>query len=98
MSGTDPAPAIELRLPPGVRDACGGRAAVSYPARDVAGLLAALRERHPEAYRRLCDEQGRLRQHLGAFVNETPLRALRGLETQLSAGDVVTILPAVSGG
>jgi molybdopterin converting factor small subunit len=35
---------------------------------------------------------------LNVYVNADNIRDLRGLETTLAAGDVLTFLPAVSGG
>jgi molybdopterin converting factor small subunit len=39
-----------------------------------------------------------VRRHLNVFVNSDNVRDLDGVNTTLKAGDVVTILPAVSGG
>ncbi|PYR50815.1 MAG: molybdopterin synthase sulfur carrier subunit [Acidobacteria bacterium] len=50
------------------------------------------------ADRNVCDETGTLRRHLNVFVNSDNVRDLDGVDTRLSPGDVVTILPAVSGG
>ena len=49
-------------------------------------------------YRNVCDETGTVRRHLNVFVNSDNVRDLDGVDTTLDAGDVVTILPAVSGG
>jgi molybdopterin converting factor small subunit len=47
---------------------------------------------------KVCDERGEPRQHINVFVNDDHVRAREGLATPLAAGDLVTILPAVSGG
>jgi len=39
-----------------------------------------------------------LRRHVGLFLNVSHVRDLEGFDTPLSPGDVITILPAVSGG
>jgi len=49
-------------------------------------------------YRNVCDESGKVRKHLNVFVNSDNVRDLNGVDTALMPGDVVTILPAVSGG
>ena len=49
-------------------------------------------------YRNVCDETGTVRRHLNVFVNSDNVRDLDGIDTTLTPGDVVTILPAVSGG
>ena len=52
----------------------------------------------PRLYRNVCDETGAVRRHLNVFVNSDNVRDLDGVDTTLTPGDVVTILPAVSGG
>jgi molybdopterin synthase sulfur carrier subunit len=49
-------------------------------------------------YRNVCDETGAVRRHLNIFVNDENVRDLAGLHTVLKGGDVITIVPAVSGG
>ena len=38
------------------------------------------------------------RRHLNLFVNSDNVRDLDGVDTMLTPGDTITILPAVSGG
>ena len=49
-------------------------------------------------YRNVCDETGKVRRHLNVFVNSNNVCDLDGVDTMLTPGDVITILPAVSGG
>jgi MoaD family protein len=67
-------------------------------ATDVRHALDQLERDHPELYRNICDETGKVRQHLNVFVNTENVRELSGLDTKLAPGDELTILPAVSGG
>jgi molybdopterin converting factor small subunit len=53
---------------------------------------------HPALYRSICDETGKVRRHVNLFLNTSHVRDREGLDTALSPGDVLTILPAVSGG
>ncbi len=92
------APEVAVVVPAAVREFCDGRAELRLVGGDVRALLAELGRVHPEVHRRLCDERGDPRLHISVFVNEDHVRALRGLDTELTAGDVVSILPAVSGG
>ncbi len=61
-------------------------------------MLAELERRYPKLHRSICDETGALRRHINLFVNIHHMRDRDGLATQLAAGDVVTIMTAVSGG
>ncbi len=65
---------------------------------NVRAALEELERSHPELYRSVCDETGAVRRHIGLFVNKHHLRDRDGLDTALAPGDVLTILPAVSGG
>ena len=98
-----PVPEIRVMIPAALKSFCNGRAAawqseVTVPANDVRELLGELARRHPEVHLRLCDERGEPRPHINVFVNHDHVRARAGLDTPLAPGDVVTILPAVSGG
>jgi MoaD family protein len=43
-------------------------------------------------------ENGELRRFVNIYVNDEDVRFSGGLDTAISAGDTVTILPAVAGG
>ena len=96
-------PEVRVTIPQELRSLCGGaapsrRGEICIRAHDVRGLLAELGRRHPQVHVRLCDERGEPRPHINVFVNDDHVHAREGLATPLTAGDLVTILPAVSGG
>ena len=64
----------------------------------VGEALDALPRSHPGLRERLRDERGRIREHLNVFHNEEEIRRLQGEATPLRDGDVVHVMPAVSGG
>jgi molybdopterin converting factor small subunit len=64
----------------------------------VRAALAELQRQYPSLYRNICDETGKVRRHVNLFVNTSHVRDREGLDTPLAAGDVLTVLPAVSGG
>lgn len=92
------APAVTLCVPGALRDCCAGVAELPLAAHTVRELLDALACAQPLLHRNVCDETGAVRRHLNVFVNAEHMRYLDGLDTLLQPGDVVTILPAVSGG
>jgi molybdopterin converting factor small subunit len=91
-------PAITLHVPGPLREYCAGAAELSISAPTVAAVLKDLERSQSSLYRNICDETGTVRRHLNVFVNSDNVRDLDGVETPLAPGDVVTILPAVSGG
>ncbi len=91
-------PVITIHLPGPLRPYCGGVSRLSVAAGTVRAALEHLQRNQAALYRNLCDETGALRRHLNVFVNSENVRDLQGVETALTAGDVLTFLPAVSGG
>ena len=89
---------ITVRIPPGLRADCKGASELPLSASNVREALAQLERSHPSLYRGICDETGAVRRHVNLFVNTTHVRDREGLDTALVPGDVVMILPAVSGG
>ena len=90
--------AITVRVPAALRACCEGASELSLSAPSVRAALEQLERRHPSLHRSICDETGAVRRHVNLFVNTSHVRDLQGLDTALAPGDVVTILPAVSGG
>jgi sulfur-carrier protein len=89
---------ITVFVPSPLRAQSGGAAELSLSAASVRAALEELERSHPTLYRSICDETGKVRRHVNLFVNKHHVRDREGLDTTLAPGDVLTILPAVSGG
>jgi molybdopterin synthase sulfur carrier subunit len=89
---------VTIHIAGPLRAYCGGASQLSIPAHTVREALEQLERNQSALYRSICDETGVVRRHLNVFVNADHVRDLDGIETVLSAGDVISILPAVSGG
>ena len=94
----DVTPTVTVHVHGALRACCGGATQLSMSAHTVRAVLDDLEQSQSALYRNLCDETGAVRRHLNVFVNSDNVRDLEGLDTMLKAGDVITILPAVSGG
>ena len=92
------APTVTIHVFGQLREYCGGKSQLSVSAHTVRAALEDLEQSQSALYRNLCDETGTVRKHLNVFVNSDNVRDLDGIDTALTPGDVVTILPAVSGG
>jgi len=90
--------AIEVRIPTILRTYTGGEKAVEASGGTLAGLIEALEGDHPGIKDRLVEESGELRRFVNVYVNDEDVRFTGSLETPLSDGDQVVILPAVAGG
>ena len=89
---------IKVCVPAPLRPYCGGASELGLAALNVRAALEELEHRHPSLYRNVCDETGAVRRHINLFVNTAHVRDREGLDTALMPGDILTILPAVSGG
>jgi len=89
---------ITVHIPGALRAYCDGACEITLSAASVRAALAQLEQTRPALYRSVCDETGAVRRHVNLFVNTADVRDRNGLDTELVPGDVLTILPAVSGG
>jgi sulfur-carrier protein len=89
---------VRVRIPAPLRSVTQGESEVSVEGASVADVLGHLETRFPEMRPRLRDEAGELRRFVNLYVNGEDIRFLSGLETSLSSGDEMSIIPAVAGG
>jgi molybdopterin synthase sulfur carrier subunit len=89
---------IRVHVPSMLRNSCEGASELPLSAESVRDALQQIEKRYPPLYRSICYETGAVRRHVNLFVNADHIRDLQGLDTALRPGDVIAILPAVSGG
>lgn len=89
--------AIEVRIPTILRNLTDGAKAVEGKGGTLDELFADLDARHPGLRDRLVDAKG-LRRFVNVYLNDEDVRFLNGLDTEVTDGDAVTVLPAVAGG
>ncbi len=87
-----------MKLHGAFREFAGGARSAPVDAIDVASALSALVARFPSLSERMRDEHGKMREHVNIFANDEDMRYLDGERTPLKDGDIVHIVPAVSGG
>jgi molybdopterin converting factor small subunit len=71
---------------------------VSVDGSTLRDVLTALDAAHPGFAAKLLDEQGNLHKFVNVFVADDDVRYLKGLDTPVSGGQTVSIVPAVAGG
>ncbi|MBI3179760.1 MAG: MoaD/ThiS family protein [Deltaproteobacteria bacterium] len=94
----DPGTHITVQVPGPLRAYCAGARELSVSAANVQAALLDLERRYPTLYAGVCHETGAVRRHINLFVNSNNVRDLQGVDTPLAPGDVLIILPSVSGG
>jgi len=91
-------PAVTVKLPTQLRDAVGGQSTLQASGDTVGEVLDSVFEAHDELRERLSDGDGALRRFVNVYVSGEDIRFGDGLETPVSEGAEVQILPAVAGG
>ncbi|MGH3098639.1 MAG: MoaD/ThiS family protein [Streptosporangiales bacterium] len=89
--------AIDVRIPTILRPQTGGEKSVNGSGDTLAALLDDLESRHPGLRERLVDDGG-LRRFVNIYRGDEDVRFIGGLQTPLSDGDTIVVLPAVAGG
>ena len=84
--------AVTVKIPAQLRASTGGEPEAEADGSTVGEVLDSLFEQFAELRERICDD-GDLRRFVNVYVGGEDIRFLSGLETEVSDGDDVTILP-----
>ncbi len=90
--------AITVRVPTPLRRITNGQGEVQVQASTIKEAIERLEEAYPGFKERLVDEQGEVRRFVNLYLNDEDIRFLKGLDTELKDGDVLSIVPAIAGG
>jgi molybdopterin converting factor small subunit len=89
---------VTVRLPSQLRVLVGGAAEVAVEATTVRDAIWAVEALYPGLATRVLDDNGQLRRFVNVFVADEDVRFLDGLDTPLTGGQTVSLVPAVAGG
>jgi MoaD family protein len=81
-----------------LRPQTGGNPEVEASGSNVGEVLRSLTAEHPDTESQLFGPEGDLNRYVNVYLNDEDVRVLEGLETTVSDGDTVVILPAMAGG
>jgi MoaD family protein len=87
-----------VRIPPVLRPKTGGQPEVEAGGATVGEVLRTLTSEHPDTEGQLFGAEGELNRYVNVYLNDEDVRVLDGLDTSVSNGDTVVILPAMAGG
>jgi MoaD family protein len=90
--------AVEVRVPTILRKYTDGEKRVEGTGKTVREVIEDLESRHPGVRSAVVTEGGELHRFINMYVNDEDVRFMGSLETPVSDGDVISILPAVAGG
>jgi sulfur-carrier protein len=90
---------IVVKIPAPLRPLTQGQSEVTVEKADTVGAAVEdLSRRYPGLRERLLDDRGALRRYVNIFRNDEDIRHGKSLQTSLSEGDKLTIVPAIAGG
>jgi len=88
---------IRVQIPTPMREQVGGKAEVEVTGATVKAALDDLLRQFPAIGPKLFDN-GKLRPYINVFVNDEDIRYLDEMDTKITDGVIVALIPAVAGG
>jgi MoaD family protein len=88
----------KILIPTPLRQFAGKQDSVDLKGATVGDVLHALTTQYSDLRRHLYTDEGKLRSFVNVYVNDDDIRYLEQLDTKVTDGDVISILPAVAGG
>lgn len=88
----------KVRIPTPLRQLSAGKDVLEINGGTLQQCIDTLETDYPGFRDRLCDESGQIRRFVNVFINGEDVRFLNGVNTDIKAGDEISIVPAVAGG
>lgn len=89
---------VSVLIPTPLRRFTNGESRLQLSGTNLGEVLDALDREYPGVGERVRDEAGQIRRFVNVFVNGTNVRDASGIDTALSPGDEIGIIPAMAGG
>ena len=89
---------VNVRIPTPLRKLTKEQDVVSGDGGTLLACINGLDAEYPGLRDRIFDETGELRRFVNVYINGEDVRFQQGVQTELKAGDEVSIVPAVAGG
>ena len=90
--------AVKVKIPTMMRARSGGEPVVEGEGTTVREVLKDLEGRYPGLTSGIVTDEGSLHRFVNLYVNDEDVRYLGSLETTVTEGDTISVLPAVAGG
>ncbi len=89
---------VTVTIPSALRSRTDDQPKVEASGESVREVLADLDRRRPGIARLIVDDSGEIRRSVSIFVNDEDVRWPAKVETRVSQGDRVALVPAIAGG
>ena len=89
---------VEVKIPTVLRKHTNNEAVLQASGATIRELIEDISGKFPDFKEKVLAEGGELHRFINVYANDEDVRYLEGLDTKVSDGDSVAILPAVAGG
>jgi len=89
---------VTVKIPTPLRPLTSGQAEVKVEGATVGEILRKLDAQFRGFGDRILDEGKNVKRFVNVFVNEDNIRDKKNLDTEVKAGDTISILPSIAGG
>src|SRR5213594_1008390 len=89
---------VTISIPTALRQFAGGQTEIHVNAATAREALEQLTTTHTELRRHLFNDQNALRNFVNIYVNDEDVRQRGGVDTAVTDGDTILIVPAIAGG
>ena len=89
---------VSVRVPTILRPYTQGASEVKADGATLSEVLESLDSSYPGIKARVLDDSGELRRFVNVYVDNDDVRFAEGLQTSITDGGEVSIIPAVAGG
>lgn len=90
--------AIKVRIPTPLRKLTNGKDEISAEGKNIKELIDDIERHYPGLKERICEGDGKLRRFVNIYLNDEDIRFKSNMDTELKAGDEISIIPAIAGG
>lgn len=91
-------PIAQVILPPMLRERTNQQARLDVEGATIRDIIGNLEHQYPGIRFHLCYETGELRSYVNIFIDQANIRYLQGLDTPVTAGVRIRVIPSVAGG
>ncbi len=88
----------QINIPTPLRSFVDHNETLNFNAQTLRELLIMMTDQYPKIKYNLFNNDGTLRKYINIFVNDTDIRDLNGIDTELKNEDEVSLIPAIAGG
>ena len=87
-----------VRIPTPLRKVTNGADRATVEGNSISEIIESLDNQFTGIKKRICEDSGELRSFVNVYVNGDDIRFSDGIDTSISSGDEISLVPAVAGG